>query len=95
MVAFDLLYLNGYDLRKLPLAKRKAQLKKLIAGTDIQFKGVVDSYTKEPYVLTLNIQEPKTDITGLPDTIKFVPDATPKPKPAAGRGAKAGTKKAQ
>jgi bifunctional non-homologous end joining protein LigD len=24
MVAFDLLYLNGYDLRKLPLFERKA-----------------------------------------------------------------------
>jgi len=65
------------------------------AGTDIQFKGVVDSYTKEPYVLTMNIQEPKTDITGLPDDIKFVPDAAAKPKPAGGRGAKAPTKKAQ
>ena len=65
------------------------------AGTDIQLKGVVDAYTKEPYVLTLNIQEPKTDITGLPDDIKFVPDAAAKPKPAAGRGTKAGTKKAQ
>jgi bifunctional non-homologous end joining protein LigD len=37
MVAFDLLYLNGYDLRKLPLVERKAHLKKLIAGTAIQF----------------------------------------------------------
>jgi bifunctional non-homologous end joining protein LigD len=37
MVAFDLLYLNGYDLRKLPLVERKAHLKKLIANTDIQF----------------------------------------------------------
>ena len=37
LVAFDLLYLNGYDLRKLPLIERKAHLKKLIAGTDIQF----------------------------------------------------------
>jgi bifunctional non-homologous end joining protein LigD len=37
MVAFDLLYLNGYDLRKLPLVERKAHLKKLIAGTEIQF----------------------------------------------------------
>ena len=37
MVAFDLLYLNGYDLRKLPLVERKSHLKKLIAGTDIQF----------------------------------------------------------
>jgi bifunctional non-homologous end joining protein LigD len=37
MVAFDLLYLNGYDLRKLPLVERKSHLKKLIAKTDIQF----------------------------------------------------------
>jgi bifunctional non-homologous end joining protein LigD len=37
MVAFDLLYLNGYDLRKLPLLERKTHLKKLIAGTAIQF----------------------------------------------------------
>jgi bifunctional non-homologous end joining protein LigD len=37
MVAFDLLYLNGYDLRKLPLIERKAHLKKLVAKTDIQF----------------------------------------------------------
>jgi bifunctional non-homologous end joining protein LigD len=36
-VAFDLLYLNGYDLRKLPLVDRKALLKKLIDGTDVQF----------------------------------------------------------
>ncbi|WP_213290944.1 RNA ligase family protein [Bradyrhizobium sp. sGM-13] len=37
MVAFDLLYLNGYDLRKLPLIERKSLLKKTIGGTDIQF----------------------------------------------------------
>jgi bifunctional non-homologous end joining protein LigD len=37
MVAFDLLYLNGYDLRKLPLIERKAHLKKLIGKTAIQF----------------------------------------------------------
>ena len=37
MVAFDLLYLNGYDLRKLPLIERKAHLKTLIAKTAIQF----------------------------------------------------------
>ena len=37
MIAFDLLYLNGYDLRKLPLIERKALLKKLIAKTSIQF----------------------------------------------------------
>src|SRR5258708_29033434 len=37
LVAFDLLYLNGYDLRNLPLIERKAQLKKLTADTDVQF----------------------------------------------------------
>jgi bifunctional non-homologous end joining protein LigD len=37
MVAFDLLYLNGYDLRKLPLVERKSHLKKLIGNTAIQF----------------------------------------------------------
>ncbi|WP_029085184.1 RNA ligase family protein, partial [Bradyrhizobium sp. th.b2] len=37
LVAFDLLYLNGRDLRKLPLKERKAVLKKLVAGTAIQF----------------------------------------------------------
>jgi bifunctional non-homologous end joining protein LigD len=37
LVAFDLLYLNGYDLRKLPLIERKALLKKTINETEIQF----------------------------------------------------------
>jgi bifunctional non-homologous end joining protein LigD len=37
MVAFDLMYLNGYDLRKLPLIERKSLLKKLVADTGIQF----------------------------------------------------------
>jgi bifunctional non-homologous end joining protein LigD len=37
MVAFDLLYLDGYDLRKMPLVERKAQLKRLIGKTAIQF----------------------------------------------------------
>jgi bifunctional non-homologous end joining protein LigD len=36
MVAFDLLYLDGHDLRKLPLIERKAHLKELIAETAIQ-----------------------------------------------------------
>src|SRR3954463_4477789 len=37
LVAFDLLYLNGRDLRQLPLHQRKAMLKAVIAETDIQF----------------------------------------------------------
>jgi ATP-dependent DNA ligase len=32
-IAFDLLYLNGKDLRRLPLIHRKAALKKLLKGT--------------------------------------------------------------
>ncbi|MEY9403596.1 bifunctional non-homologous end joining protein LigD [Bradyrhizobium japonicum] len=37
LVAFDLLYLNGRDLRKLPLFQRKTELKKTIHGTEVQF----------------------------------------------------------
>jgi bifunctional non-homologous end joining protein LigD len=37
LVAFDLVYLNGRDLRTLPLLQRKAELRKIIAGTEIQF----------------------------------------------------------
>jgi bifunctional non-homologous end joining protein LigD len=42
MVAFDLLYLNGYDLRKLPLRARKTLLKKLIGKTAVQFSESFD-----------------------------------------------------
>src|SRR3954467_13578838 len=42
MVAFDLLYLNGYDLRKRPLIERKALLKPLIADSAIQFSDSFD-----------------------------------------------------
>ncbi len=35
LVGFDLLYLNGRDLRSLPLYERKAQLKKIMSDTDI------------------------------------------------------------
>src|SRR6202161_802971 len=37
LYAFDLLYLNGFDLRKAPLFERKALLQKLIDKTDILF----------------------------------------------------------
>jgi bifunctional non-homologous end joining protein LigD len=49
LVAFDLLYLNGRDLRKLPLIERKAQLKKIIAGTDIQFSESFEVGGKEMF----------------------------------------------
>jgi bifunctional non-homologous end joining protein LigD len=48
-VAFDLLYLNGYDLRKLPLVARKAHLKKLIDKTGIQFSESFEVDGREMY----------------------------------------------
>ncbi len=41
-------------------------VKEIQAGTAFKFKGVVDSYTKQPYMLTLTIDDPKTEIDGLP-----------------------------
>ncbi|EHR03216.1 non-homologous end-joining DNA ligase [Bradyrhizobium sp. WSM471] len=37
MVAFDLLYLQSRDLRRMPLGKRKAVLKELIEGSPVQY----------------------------------------------------------
>jgi bifunctional non-homologous end joining protein LigD len=37
LVAFDLLYLNGHDLRKLPLFERKERFRKADSWQDIQF----------------------------------------------------------
>ena len=42
LVAFDLLDLNGYDLRKLPLFERKAPLEKLVDGSHVQFSEASD-----------------------------------------------------
>jgi len=45
------------------------------AGTTLHFKGVVDAWTKTPaYIVTLDVLDPKTDITGLPEGVTFVPD---------------------
>jgi bifunctional non-homologous end joining protein LigD len=49
MVAFDLMYLNGYDLRKLPLIDRKAHLKMLIAKTAIEFSESFEIDGREMY----------------------------------------------
>src|SRR5437762_14156674 len=49
MVAFDLLYLNGRDLRGLPLYHRKAVLKKVIAETDVQFSESFEIDGREMY----------------------------------------------
>ena len=49
LVAFDLLYRNGYDLRKLPLIQRKALLKKTIDGTDVQFSDSFEIDGRDMY----------------------------------------------
>lgn len=41
--------------------------KVLNAGDAFEFKGVVAAYTKEPYMLTVTIDDPKEDIKGLPE----------------------------
>lgn len=49
LVAFDLLYLNGHDLRKRPLMERKKHLKKIIDGTDLQFSESFEVDGKEMF----------------------------------------------
>jgi len=49
LIAFDLAYLNGYDLRTLPLFERKAALKKIIADTDVQFSESFEVDGNEMY----------------------------------------------
>ena len=41
--------------------------KAINVGDSLEFKGVVDSFTKEPYMLTLTIDDPKESVKGLPD----------------------------
>jgi bifunctional non-homologous end joining protein LigD len=74
MVAFDLLYLNGYDLRKVPLFERKALLNKTIAGTDIQFSESFEVDGREMYQHACSI--------GLEGVVSKVRDS----KYASGRG---------
>ena len=49
LVAFDLLYLNGHDLRKLPLTDRKKHLRKIIDGSDVQFSESFEIEGKEMF----------------------------------------------
>jgi bifunctional non-homologous end joining protein LigD len=55
LVAFDLLFLNGCDLRELQLTDRKSHLKKLIAGTDIQFSESFTVAGSEIYQHACNV----------------------------------------
>jgi tetratricopeptide (TPR) repeat protein len=64
-------------------------VKVIEVGAPIEFKGVVEAFTKEPYMVTLTIDDAKADIKGLPDTAFSGPAVH---KPAA---RKAVTKKKQ
>jgi bifunctional non-homologous end joining protein LigD len=68
LVAFDLLYLNGDDLRRLPLVERKAQLKLLVAGTDVQFSDSFEIDGQEMYLHACKI--------GLEGVVSKVRDST-------------------
>jgi hypothetical protein len=55
--------------------------KVLNVGDAFEFKGVVDSFTPEPYMLTVTIDDPKEAIKGLPDNaFSSAPAKKPAPK---------------
>jgi bifunctional non-homologous end joining protein LigD len=74
LIAFDLLYLNGRDIRKLPLFERKAELKKIIAGTDVQFSESFEIEGREMFAHACKL--------GLEGVVSKVRDSTY----ASGRG---------
>jgi bifunctional non-homologous end joining protein LigD len=55
LVAFDLLYLNGYYLRKVPLFERKALLKMIIADAEVPFS---ESEVDRPHMFRARLQGP-------------------------------------
>ncbi|CUT14448.1 ATPdependent DNA ligase EC 6511 clustered with Ku protein LigD [Bradyrhizobium sp.] len=68
LVAFDLLYLNGRDLRGLPLFQRKAELKQIISGTDVQFSESFEIEGREMFAHACKI--------GLEGVVSKVRDST-------------------
>ncbi|MET4606253.1 bifunctional non-homologous end joining protein LigD [Bradyrhizobium sp. JR4.1] len=68
LVAFDLLYLNRRDLRGLPLFQRKAELKKIIAGTDVQFSESFEIEGREMFAHACKV--------GLEGVVSKVRDST-------------------
>lgn len=54
--------------------------KVLNVGDAFEFKAVVDSFTAEPYMLVLTVDDPKESIKGLPDNA-FTAAAAKKPAP--------------
>ena len=60
--------------------------KVLNAGDAFEFKGVVESFAPEPYMLTLTIDDPKEAIKGLPETaFSAAPAVKKKPAPEEAR----------
>lgn len=55
LVAFDLLYLNGRDLRRLLLIQRKAELRKIVGGTDVQFSESLEIEGREMFALACKL----------------------------------------
>jgi tetratricopeptide (TPR) repeat protein len=56
--------------------------KVLNVGDPFEFKGVVESFTPDPYMLTLTIDDPKESIKGLPDNaFSAAPPVKKKPVP--------------
>ena len=68
LVAFDLLYLNGRDLRGLPLFQRKAEFKKIISGSAVQFSESFEIEGRERFAHACKI--------GLEGVISKVRDST-------------------
>ena len=55
--------------------------KVLNAGDAFEFKGVVEAFTPDPYMLTVTIDDPKESIKGLPDNAFAVAPVKKKPAP--------------
>jgi bifunctional non-homologous end joining protein LigD len=66
LIAFDLLYLNGRDIRKEPLVRRKAELKKIIAGTDIQFRSTAARCSPTPANSVSKGSSPRSATASIP-----------------------------
>jgi hypothetical protein len=55
--------------------------KVLNVGDPFEFKGVVEAFTPDPYMLTVTIDDPKESIKGLPDNAFSVAPVKKKPAP--------------
>jgi tetratricopeptide (TPR) repeat protein len=61
--------------------EKAVNAKAINPGDALEFKAVVDSFVKEPYMLTLTIDDPKESIKGLPDNAFSAAPSTKKAGP--------------